>query len=478
MGFVLPGFWPYAKSCLHQIIPGLAVAFLLLIAGNYVAGLLIRPLRMLKEETEVASKATDDWQLELVAHGEIAEIARNWNSMVDNFHTSYQQVIDARRELEVRNRVMLYEKKRTEAIIDGLTDGVVVIDAYGKINFVNRECENLLGINRSGAIDHVPQDVITDDSVLQCMTTALGEGGREAGGQAGTQGKKNPRRVMDTEITRKNGARHIRVTHVPVADSNGSPGGAIFTLRDITQEKLEERARKEFVSSVTHELRAPLTAIKSYVEMLIDDEAKDPNLQRDFFNTINEEADRLARLIDDMLNMSKIEVGNLVLNKSLVRTRKLVEDAVNGLRSAAKSKSIDLSANLAANLPDVEADKELVRVVITNLLGNGVKYTQDGGRVFLNAEMIENDTGTNVIAVSIEDNGPGIPEDELDKIFEKFYRGRATANQKVMGNGLGLALAREIATLHGGDIKVTSTVGQGSKFTFLLPAAATSRKVS
>ncbi len=482
LGFILPGISSFAKAGAKQLLPGFAVAFILLIAGNYVAGLLVRPLKALKDETAAAAKATDDWQLDVEASGEVAEIARNWNRMVTTFRSSYQQVIETRRDLEVRNRVMLYEKRRTEAIVDSLGDGVIVTDADGKINFVNRESENLLGVSRSDAINCTPEEIVKDHGILQFLSSPAkgSEGGHDGSVAATGQTRKTQKRAADVEVARKNGTRHIRLTHVPVVDNNGDPGGAILTLRDITQEKLEERARKEFISSVTHELRAPLTSIKSYVEMLIDDEAKNPELQRDFFNTINEEADRLARLINDMLNMSKIEVGNLVLNKSLVRTRKLVEDAVNGLRSAANGKSIELSANVAANLPDVEADKELVRVVITNLLSNGIKYTPEGGRVFLTAETAEGraSDGNGVITIAVEDNGPGIPEDELDKIFERFYRGRSTAGQKTAGNGLGLALAREIATLHGGDIKVTSTVGQGSKFTFLLPAAATSRKVS
>ncbi len=493
LGFSLPGSWSFARTSLKRIVPGLVVAFLLLIVGNYLARLLVGPLNNLKKETAATAKAgaaggdSDNWQLELEASGEIADIAKNWNDMVENFRNSYHYMVEAKRELEVRNRVMLYEKKKTEAIIDSLSDGVVVIDAYGKISFFNRECENLLGISREAAVGRTPQDVIQDQNILEFMTTAPGSANEatEAGGAmvppGSVQGRKNQRRAADVELQRKNGSRHIRITRVPVLDANGKPGGAITTFRDATQEKLEEHARKEFVSNVTHELRAPLTAIKSYVEMLIDDEAKDPELQRDFFNTINEEADRLARLIDDMLNMSKIEVGNLVLNKSFVRTRKLIEDAVNGVRSAAKNKSIDLSADIPDDLPDIEADKEMVRVAVTNILGNGVKYTQEGGKVFLTAELLEDASSqhaSGTIAVTIADNGPGIAEGELDKIFEKFYRGTSTVEQKVTGNGLGLALAREIATLHGGDIKVSSTLGEGSKFTFLLPAAQTSRKVS
>jgi len=484
VGFSLPGFWRFAGSSLKRAAPSLALAFLLLIVGNYLAAVFVRPLSTLREETAIASQAEDDWQLDVDATGEIAEIAENWNQMVGHFQTSYEQVVQTRRDMEVRNRVMLYEKKRTEAIVDSLSDGVMVTDAYGKVSFVNREAENLLGIERDGAIDRRPHEVIQDKNIIEFVQPFLDAAGSEGAGsghRASTSGKKHAKRAVDLEVKRKNGTRHFHIAQFPVLDNTGKPGGAITTFRDITQTKLEERARKEFVSSVTHELRAPLTAIKSYVEMLIDDETRDRDLQREFFNTINEEADRLARLIDDMLNMSKIEVGNLVLNKSIVRTRKLIEDAVKGVRSAAKNKSIELEASITEDLPDVQADKDMVRVVVTNLLGNGIKYTQEGGKVFLNAELTTDPAsakGRRTIALTVEDNGPGIPEDELDKIFEKFYRGKTTAGQKVVGNGLGLALAREIATLHGGDIKVASTLGEGSKFTFLLPAAETSRKVS
>jgi PAS domain S-box-containing protein len=486
MAFSLPGFWPFAQSSLKRAAPALAVAFLLLIAGNFLAGIFIRPLRKLRSRTAEAADAGEDeqsWQLDVQASGEIAEIAENWNRMVENFRASYQQVLDARRDLEVRNRVMLYEKRRTEAIIESLSDGVIVTDNYGKVSFVNREAMSLLGVEQDTVMGSPPDTTIPVEPVRAFLAEALKPARSDAGQSSlGASRPRLQRRAQDIEIERPNGKRHVHVMHVPVLDSNGKLIGAVTTFRDVTQAKLEEEARKEFVSSVTHELRAPLTTIKSYVEMLIDDEAGDPELQREFFNTINEETDRLARLINDMLNMSKMEVGNMVLNKALVRTRKLIEDAVNGVRSSARGKHIELTANVSEALPDVEADKELVRVVVTNLLSNGIKYTPEGGKVFLSAELVRDPSSPaqqGYISVSVADNGPGVPADERDKIFEKFYRGRqAVADSRLVGNGLGLALARQVATLHGGDIRLESTEGVGSKFTFLLPAAETSRKVS
>ncbi|MFH1730877.1 MAG: PAS domain-containing protein, partial [Planctomycetota bacterium] len=173
LGFTLPGWGSFTQSSAKKIVPGLAVAFLLLIIGNYVAGVLIRPLSTLKRETATAAKATDDWQLEVDAKGDIADIARNWNDMVGNFRSSYESMVEARRELEVRNRVMLYEKKRTESVLDSLSDGVLVTDSYGKISFINRECENTLGLSREETIGRSPADVIGDESIAKFIAGAL-----------------------------------------------------------------------------------------------------------------------------------------------------------------------------------------------------------------------------------------------------------------------------------------------------------------
>jgi len=165
-----------------------------------------------------------------------------------------------------------------------------------------------------------------------------------------------------------------------------------------------------------------------------------------------------------MLNISKIEIGGLVLNKSSVKTRKLLEDAVSSVAGTAKSKSIKLTANLPDDLPEAELDKEMVRVVLMNLLGNAIKYTEPGGSVILAGEVDASEVKVHVI-----DTGWGIPSDEQEKVFQKFYRGKQTATQKVTGNGLGLALAKEIACLHGGDLRLQSEEGKGSKFTLSLP---------
>jgi signal transduction histidine kinase len=258
--------------------------------------------------------------------------------------------------------------------------------------------------------------------------------------------------------------RVVKVVTTPLQDGTDTAAGTLVVLGDITQQKMEQQAREDFISSVSHELRAPLAAIKGYVEMLLDDEANSPELRREFFNTMNEECDRLARLVDNMINISRIEIGGLVLNRSLVKTRKLLRDAVSAVAAQAKSKNITLQARIPDDLPDMDADKEMFRVAVMNLLGNALKYTSPGGSVALSGERVGDE-----LRVHVVDTGWGISEEEQQKIFQKFYRGKEATDRKVTGNGLGLALTKEIATLHGGDVKLESKLGEGSKFTLVLP---------
>ena len=223
----------------------------------------------------------------------------------------------------------------------------------------------------------------------------------------------------------------------------------------------------EFVSSVTHELRTPLTSIKSYVEMLMDQEVDDPQTKIEFYNTINEEADRLAHLIDNLLNLSKMEVGSLVVSKTPVKIKRLIKESLEAVESQAKSRGIEIDLVLPDKMSPALVDKTMLGVIFSNLFGNALKYTESGGRIRVITEETKND-----IVVHIEDTGIGIPEEDLPNIFKKFYRAGNTEEMKVVkGSGLGLALVRQIVELHGGNITATSQVGKGSHFILTFPKA-------
>jgi len=452
VGCMRPSFAEFVVRGLTRGEVGLFGLALLLMVGNYLVHVSVRPIVRLKRALQSAQEG--DW--ERVAawvpkKGDAGEIAAGVNNIISRLDREQRMLADSNRELQVSNRVILFEKRRTESLIDSLSEGVVVCDSYGKVSLMNKEGEALLGVRREEVLGKPPTEAFEGRRDLVKLMTA------------DTAGMVN-RRCAELDFSDGAGKKIVRVQVSKMPGHAEGRGGMVVMLRDVTQVKMEEQARRDFISNVAHELRAPLSAIKSYVEMLIDNEADTPELRAEFFNTINEEADRLARLIDNMLNISKIEVGGLVLNRSSVKTRRLLEDAVASVHGTAKSKQIELKAELPEDMPDAELDKELVRVVIMNLLGNAIKYTDPGGSVVLAGEVEANELKVHVI-----DTGWGIPEDEQEKVFEKFYRGKQTDGRKVTGNGLGLALAREIACLHGGDLRLESEEGKGSKFTLSLP---------
>lgn len=200
--------------------------------------------------------------------------------------------------------------------------------------------------------------------------------------------------------------------------------------------------------------------------MLMDDELNDRDTKIEFYNTINVEADRLARLINNLLNISKIEMGSLMINKDLVKSREFLEDILVSLKSLGVSKNVKLESILPDKLSSLVIDKGLLHVAILNILSNAIKYTPQGGAVTIGAEEDESH-----IMIDVVDTGYGISNEDLPHIFDKFFRSSHESIQGQTGSGLGLALSREIIRLHNGEIEVTSKTGQGTHFTVTLPKA-------
>jgi len=233
--------------------------------------------------------------------------------------------------------------------------------------------------------------------------------------------------------------------------------------------ELVRKLKNDFVSSVSHELRTPLASIKAYVEMLIDGEAEDDKTKRDFYDVIQNEANRLSRLIDNILNVSKIESGLVQVNKQKQQLATIVLEAIDAIGPQARTKRVAIEEQLSCDRREVMADKELIYQAILNLLSNAVKFTPSGGKVKIETSV---DEGRGVVCLRVTDSGAGIPADDLPFIFEKFYKVQANARsgQGLAGTGLGLALVRHIVEVaHEGHVCVRSDAGNGSCFEIELP---------
>jgi len=240
-------------------------------------------------------------------------------------------------------------------------------------------------------------------------------------------------------------------------------------LHDITRDREAARMKNDFVSHVSHELKTPLASISAYAEMLADGEAKDEQTLQQFCSVIQSQAQRLTRLIDDILNISRIESGLTKVKKENNSVALIIRDAAEMMTSYAQEKNITLNTQAPILYDQAYIDRDMISQVVINLLSNAVKYTPSGGSVTVRSEVNELE---NRIVVTVTDTGVGIPAEALEHLFGKFYRVEAN-NKYAKGTGLGLNLVKQIVeTVHGGKVFVTSTPGKGSTFGFELPLAA------
>ena len=264
--------------------------------------------------------------------------------------------------------------------------------------------------------------------------------------------------LVDGEI------RHVQISRRPKLNESGQIDGHVWTLRDMTQQHLAEEAREQFVASATHELRTPLASIRAYAETLATSESIDREQQKRFFNTIQSEASRLGRFIDDLLDVSRMQAGSLTLDCHETDIARLITETVEKIRPAMDQKQQTFDVELPSKLPHLNIDKGKISAALVNLLGNASKYTPDGGRISFRVVT----SGQN-LEFAVADSGIGIAPEELSQVFERFFRSDDDRVHEVSGSGLGLTLTQEIARLHGGDVLADSQLNKGSTFRLVLP---------
>ena len=355
-------------------------------------------------------------------------------------------------ELASKLGVITFEKNQIVNILDAIKFGVIITDIQDNISYINNYMLKLLKKNSNEVIGRPFGEIIAHDKITSFIS------------QQGV-GKQNPTTGrIEIAIPDLAPGETFRVTHAYLQDGEKTLIGKMISIQNITSEKLAEINKHEFIAHVAHELKTPLTTIKSYNEMLMDGEVQDHETQKEFYNTINEETDRLTRLIQDLLNMSKIELGALTIEKGLVKTDSLIGDCVAAIEVPAQKKHIAIEKILPDNFPTLLGDKELLKVAIINLLNNAVKYTPEEGKITLSLKDQDQ-----MVVFDVVDTGYGISKEDLRHIFKRSFRSRDPHVAEQSGTGLGLAITAEIIRLHGGRIKVQSELRQGSHFRIGIP---------
>jgi len=359
-------------------------------------------------------------------------------------------------DLRIRARLSERQKRHTEAIIYSLRDAVVVIDDQDRLVMANEPAARLLGFNAAEARGRPVMEVCGDKH--QDFIEFLHQSA-----QSGVEGT---RREMEFTLTDQ---PLVFDTIVSCVYEGQKVSGVVAVLHDITREKEVSQMKNDFVSHVSHELKTPLASITAYSEMLVDGEADDEATRKEFYEIIQTQAQRLNRLIEDILNISRIESGLIKVTKEPVSLAILIEQQMSMIQKYAEEKSITVSRQTPIIFDQVHADKDMLSQVIVNLLSNAIKYTPPGGSVRIATEV---DEAAGRVRVTVTDTGVGIPEEELSRLFGKFYRVAAN-NKHAKGTGLGLNLVKQIIEkVHNGRVFVTSKVGVGSTFGFELPLAA------
>ena len=347
------------------------------------------------------------------------------------------------------------ETRLSDSALRSLLDGLVLLDASARVVFCNPRAEELLrcpahemlGRHADEMIDRVATHSTAAGSVRARMCAALHETSE----------------MVEMEITpAPNGAHTITAQSFPLNDAQGSRLGTGLLLRDVTRARAADASKSQLLSTVSHELRTPLASIKGFATTLLRQDVRwDEATQRDFLHIIEEEADRLTEIIDNLLDMSQIEAGALRIRKEPAQMRQLIREVVDEMRM--RTEAHWFLVDLPTELPRVLIDTRRIRQVLHNLIGNAIKYSK-GGQITISCEV----EGEHVVA-SVSDQGEGIPTQYLDKIFERFFQVDGALTRRVGGSGLGLSISRSIIEAHGGRIWAESVVGQGSTFRFTLP---------
>src|SRR3989338_3882518 len=330
-----------------------------------------------------------------------------------------------------------------EAVIKELEIGVVVIDAKGKLLYTNPFFEKTFS-EEGGLKGKKLVDIVNDQTLLKAADNVLSKKGQPQ--EIAIQGKKN--QVLEARL---------------VPFSMNTSRVIIGFFRNVTEEKRVDAIKRDFVANVSHELRTPLASIKGYAETLLDGAMSEPDTLKNFLSIINRHAGRMAALIGDLLTLSMLESHHLPLKLEPVDVRALINAIIQGLEKNAKDKGLALSADTNDDVSSVIADRVRLEQVIVNLVDNAIKYTNSGS-VRVSAK-----TEDNMIRIDVEDTGIGIPEKDISRIYERFYRVDKGRSRDLGGTGLGLAIVKHIIQAHNVKIWVKSISGKGTIFSFALP---------
>ena len=401
-----------------------------ILVGYFVSKALVSPMKKLIKSAEK------------IASGENVEIEKNetHDSEVGDLTNAFSiMTTELKQKLNEVNR----QKKQIETILLHMTDGIIAFNMDGNIIHINPAAKQLLNItDKEDSFEKIFEKLKIDINMEKIIYLE---------------------NWTSSEQRKNVGDKYVNILFAPFQDENDRPGGVIALIQDITEHVRLDNMRKEFVADVSHELKTPITSIMGYADTLLEGEY-DKETQNRFLNVIASEARRMAQLVTDLLTLSRYDSKKIKKEETEFDLGDLVKKCQDKLAIEIKKKNHTVNCFVTADVPPVYADKYDIERVVLNILTNSIKYTKDGGEIKIYVGFVYNDA-----YIKIFDNGIGIPEEDLSRIFERFYRVDKARTREMGGSGLGLAIAKEILDKNGGSIDIKSVVGQGTEVVVRIP---------
>jgi PAS domain S-box-containing protein len=406
----------------------------------------LMPLGLIREAL-LAIRNGETVKEALAIGGKLSPEAVAWNELIAEMAKLQQQATAE----QAKEMLGARRESRSDLVnaCDALPHGVIVLDDQAHVRYANGAAAIFLQCKREALIGGDIASFIQRDDIREAV-------------QAAQSGNARQRKTIEIDRQEEQGHSVFRFGVRPLRRDNGST--VLITIEDITQQCVAKSSRNSFIAQATHELRTPLSNIRLYVETAQNEGEKDPVMRAKCLNVINDESRRLERMVGEMLSVSEIEAGSLKIHNDDVRLDKMFEELEADYKAQAKDKKITLQFNMPPKLPVIHADRDRLILAVHNLIGNAMKYTPSGGQVTVAVR-----SEGQQLLVDVSDTGIGIDEQEQQLVFDKFYRSKDPRVGKITGSGLGLALAREVVRLHGGDITLKSELNKGSTFTLSLP---------
>jgi two-component system, NtrC family, sensor histidine kinase KinB len=422
--------------------------YVLLVAGGVLAAgfvvftgkWILRPIHRLIRSAEEIKNGNLDLVVPVESKDEVGRLSESFNAMAEGLR-------EIRRSDQAR---LVRIQDSTQHTFNSLPDAVAILDLQGRVEVATESAKKVFGLKPGIQVQSLPLKWLADlyDQVLQ-HARPLGPERHGTAIQHFDRGQE----------------RFFRPVAVPILDAEKQPTGVVMTLKDVTEQRHQDDLKRGVISTVSHQLKTPLTSMRMAIHLLLEEKVGPLNeKQAELLVAAREDSDRLHDILNDLLDISRIESGRVQMEFHAVSTQAMVLEAIEPFRIAAKDQGVAIEVELTEDLPQVWADKSRIGHVFGNLLTNGLKHTPAGGKITVSAKPEDNG-----VRFSVADTGKGIPSQYLPRIFEQFFRVPDQSSES--GAGLGLAIVKEIVEAHGGRVSIDSSEGKGSTFSFTLRSA-------